>query len=184
MHVEDETSDRHGRIRAVADKIVPVAVTQFRHVHSKRRQQILRVPRRQLTRRKLRAQGDANRIVVVLPEQSCFQPVEEGELFRRGERRMVGDIVGGTHEFVEREDRCAMARVNDPRGHWEVLVPVALARPRFNGGDHHRSNPLACIRPFQLPPRPRTYWWAESRVKIMYCSAIAGSASPHNGESR
>ena len=137
-----------------------------------------------MTRRELRAQGDANRIVVALAEQSCFKPIEERELLRRRERGMIGDIVGGAHEFVEREDRCAMARLNEPRGHGEVLVPVALARSRFAGSDHHRSNTLACMRPFQLPPRPRTYWWAESRVKSMYCSAIAGSASPHNGDKR
>ena len=76
-----------------------------------------------MTRRELRAQGDANRIVVALAEQSCFKPIEERELLRRRERGMIGDIVGGAHEFVEREDRCAMARLN------ERPVILALSNP-------------------------------------------------------
>src|SRR5207253_10554829 len=107
------------------------------------------------------------------------------KLVRRRQRRMIGNIVGGAHELVEREDRRAVARLNQPRRHGKILIPVPFARSRLGGSsDHHGSDTLACMRPFQLPPRPRTYWWAESRVKSMYCSAIAGSASPHNGDKR
>jgi len=73
--------------------------------------------------------------------------------------RVVGDVVRRAHEFVERQDRRAMARMNEPRRDRKILVAVALARSGFGGGDHRAvSDTLACTRPFQLPPRPRAYW--------------------------
>jgi hypothetical protein len=50
-----------------------------------------------------------------------------------------------------------VAGMNQPRGHGKILVPMAFARPRLGRSNHRRSNTLACIRPFQLPPCPRTY---------------------------
>src|SRR5262245_45769974 len=97
---------------------------------------------------------------------------------------MIGDVVGGAHEFIEGENGRAMARMDEPRGHGKILVPMALARSRFGGIDHHPSATLACTRPFHLPPCPRIYCRAESIVKSVYCRAIRGSARPHSGESR
>src|SRR6478752_6768777 len=144
MHVEHEASNRHGRVRAVADQIVPIAPT----------------------------------------EQCRLEPVKQRELILRRKGGMVRDIVRSADEFVECEDRRAMARMNQPRRHGEIFVPMALARACFDRSDHHGSDRLACTRPFQAPPRPRTYWYAESRVKSIYCKAIAGSAIPHKGDSR
>ena len=114
MNVEHETPHRHGGIRAITDQIVPIAVTQLGHIHSKRGEQILRVTRRELACRELRAQSDADRIVVALAKQGGFESVHQRKLFLRRKCGMVGDIVGGTHEFVECEDRRPMARVNQP----------------------------------------------------------------------
>ncbi len=66
---------------------------------------------------------------------------------------MIGDVVGGAHEFVERENRRAMLRADQQRGHGEVLVPVALARTEFGGLAHFA--PAAWNRPFHNPPLPR-----------------------------
>ena len=140
--------------------------------------------RRELTCRELRAQVDTDRIVVGFAQQGRFEPIDQRELFHRLERGVVRDVIGGSHEFVEGEYGRAVARVNQPGGYREILVPMAFARTRVSGGNHHCSETLACRRPFQLPPRPRIYWQAESSVKIMYSRAIAGIARPHNGESR
>jgi hypothetical protein len=114
VNVQHETPHRHGGIRAITDQIVPVAVTQLGHIHSKRGEQILRVTRRELACRELRAQSDADRIVVAFAKQGRFEPIDQRKLFLRRKRGMVGDIVGGTHEFIECEDRRPMARVNQP----------------------------------------------------------------------
>jgi hypothetical protein len=74
----------------------------------------LRVARRELACRELRAQSDPDRIVVAFAKQGRFEPIEQRKLFLRRKRGMVGDVVGGTHEFVEREDGPTMARVNQP----------------------------------------------------------------------
>ena len=47
MHIEHEAADRHRRIAAVVDEVVPVPVAQLGHVHAERGEQVLRVARRQ-----------------------------------------------------------------------------------------------------------------------------------------
>jgi hypothetical protein len=158
VDVEHVAPDRHGGVGAVADQVVPITVAQLGHVHAEGGEQILRMARRELARRQLRAQCDRDRIVVVPAEQRRFELIHQCELFRRRQRGMVGNIVGGAHEFVEGEDRRAVARMNEPRRHGKVLVPVALARSCLGRSDHRDPDALACTRPFQLPPRPRTYW--------------------------
>ena len=158
VHVEHEASDRHGGVGAIADQIVPVAVAQLGHVHAECGEQILRMARREMTCSELRAQGDGDGVIAVPAEQCRLEPVEQRKLVLRGQRRMVRDIVGGADEFVECENRLAMTRMNQPRCHREIFVPMALARTRFDRSDHHRSDTLACTRPFHAPPRPRTYW--------------------------
>ena len=46
MHVADKAADRHGRIGAVPDQIIPVAIAQLGDVEPERGQQILGVARR------------------------------------------------------------------------------------------------------------------------------------------
>jgi hypothetical protein len=41
---------------------------------------------------------------------------------------VIGNIVGGAHEIVERKNRPAVARSNEPGRHREILIPVTLAR--------------------------------------------------------
>jgi hypothetical protein len=49
---------------------------------------------------------------------------------------MIGDIVGRSHEIVKREDKCPMARMNDPRRDRKILVAVSLAGSQFARGGH------------------------------------------------
>ncbi len=114
VDVQHEAPDRHGGIRAITDEIVPVAIAKLGHVHSERGEQVLRVAWRELACRELCAQSDADRVIVAFAKQGRFEPIDQCELFLRRKRGMIGDIVGGTDEFVKREDGPAMARVNQP----------------------------------------------------------------------
>ena len=176
VDIEHEAPDRHGRISAIADQIVPVAVAQLGHVHAERGQQVLGMARRKTALGKLVAQRNSRRFVVVAAKQRRFEAIEKFEFLGRLQSRMIGDVVGGAHEIVERQDRSAMARTDDARGDRKVLIPVPLARSQLGSSRHPGPDTLACARPFQLPPRPRTYWYAESSVNSMYRKAIAGSA--------
>ena len=42
---------------------------------------------------------------------------------------MIGNVVGGADEIIERQDRAAIARVNKERRHREIFIPMPLARP-------------------------------------------------------
>ena len=114
MHVEHEAADRHGGISAVRDQVVPVFVAQLGHVEPERSQQILRVARRQPALGQCGPQAHRLGIIVAIAEQVRFQPVELRELLIDRERRVVRDVVGDTHEFVEGENDAAMARVDQP----------------------------------------------------------------------
>jgi len=46
----------------------------------------------------------------------------------RRQRGMVGNVVGGADEIVERQDRLAMARVDEKGCDREIFIPVPLAR--------------------------------------------------------
>ncbi len=164
MDIEHEAADGHGGIGAVADQVVPITIAQLGHVHAERGEQILRMAGRERARRKLLAQRNAHRIGIALAEEARFQPLDQIELLLRRKRRVIGDVVGRAHELVESEDGAPVTGMNEPRCHREVLVPMALARARVCGSDHCGSDILACTRPFQLPPRPCIYWYAESRV--------------------
>ena len=90
-------------------------------------EQVLRVARRQAAFGERRAQPHGFRVVVALPEQVRFQPVELLELLALAQRRVVGDIVGDAHELVERQDDAAMARIDQPRRDGKILVAMAFA---------------------------------------------------------
>ena len=69
---------------------------------------------------------------------------------------MVGDVVGNAHEFVERHDRPAVLGRDHPRGHGEILVPRALARPMLCRVQSHGclvSQTIVAMRPRREPER-------------------------------
>ena len=92
--------------------------------------------RRQAESAKRMAQAHGFGIVVAVAEQIRLQPVELGELIFRLQARMIRDIVGNADELVECEDDAAMARVDQPRRHREVLIAVSLARTQLAGRAH------------------------------------------------
>ena len=141
MHIEHKAPDRHRRKAAIVDEIVPILVTQLGHVHPECGEQVLRVARRQSALGKRMAQAHGFGIVVALPQQIRLQPVELHELVFRLQARMIRDIVGNADELVECEDDAAMARVDQPRRHREVLVAVSLARTQLAGRAHCEGVP-------------------------------------------
>ena len=80
MHVEHEAADRHRRIAAIVDQLVPVRVAVLGDVLAERLEQVLRVLRRQVALGQRRTQRDAGRVVVVAAEQARLQAVEMREL--------------------------------------------------------------------------------------------------------
>ena len=122
--------------------------------------------RRQVPLAQRRAQRTASGNLVVLAEQAGFQPVEQRELLVRLERGMVGHVVGDAHEFVERENGAAMARMDEPRRDREILVAVALAGAQCAMASLVMV-PWPGSRPFHCPPLPRANCRAESSVNSM-----------------
>src|SRR5262245_46060857 len=51
---------------------------------------------------------------------------------------MIGDVVGGADEIVERKDQRPMPRMDDPRGNRKILVTVRLAGPEVAGAAHEK----------------------------------------------
>ena len=83
MDVEHEAADRHRRIAAIFDQLVPVAVAQLGHVHAERREQVLGVARRQLALLERGAQPPRRGFAVGAAEKAGFERVEMGELLGR-----------------------------------------------------------------------------------------------------
>jgi len=52
---------------------------------------------------------------------------------------MIGNVVGGSDEIVERENQRPMARVDYPRRDGKVLVAVGLAGSQFARGGHQEQ---------------------------------------------
>ena len=48
------------------------------------------------------AQADRDRIVVVLADETRVETIKKIELLLRRERGMIGDVVRGAHEIIER----------------------------------------------------------------------------------
>ena len=71
MHIEHEAADRHRRVAAIMNEIVPVRVAQLGHVHAERGEQILRVARRKPALGERVAQPHGFAIVAALAEQVC-----------------------------------------------------------------------------------------------------------------
>ena len=108
MHVEHEAADRHRRIAAIVDQFVPVGVALLGDVLPERGQQILRMARRQRALGQRSAQRDGFAARRRSRRAGSPPAVEQRELFALAERRVIGDVVGRPHEFVEGEDGGAM----------------------------------------------------------------------------
>src|SRR5207253_5314507 len=76
---------------------------------------------------------------IALAEQFGFEQVEQPKLFVRGERGVIGDVVGGPDEIIEREDQRPMTRMNDPRRDRKILVAVGLSGSQFARAGHQKS---------------------------------------------
>jgi hypothetical protein len=80
---------------------------------------------------------DAGRVMIVAAQQAGLQAIEVAELVGFAQGRMIGDVVGDPHEFVECHDRPPVRRGNQPGGHREILVPRALAGSMLCGVQCH-----------------------------------------------
>ena len=140
VDVENEAPDRHGRIGAVTDQVVPIAIAQFGGVGAECGEQVLGVAWREITGGERVSQGRCLGTRVLLPQQAGFQAIEPRNLFRCGQDRAVRHVVGGAHEAIERENGRAMPRRDQQRGDGKILVAM-----RFRGGDigHPASSVIA-----------------------------------------
>ena len=143
VHIEHVAADRHRRVPAIVDEIVPVLVAELGDVLAERAQEVLGVLRRQIALGERVAQRHAGGVVTVVTQQTSLQAIEMRELVGGLHLRVVGDIVGDADELVERQDRPAVRRRNHPRGHGEILVPRALARSMLRSVQTHDPDTFA-----------------------------------------
>ena len=100
------------------------------------------------------AQPHRDQILGIGAEQAAFEAIEQRELLLRLQHRMIGNVVGGADEIVERQDRAAMARMNEKGRHREILVPMSLARAPIVGAiDAYVSHPSSKT-PLSIGLRP------------------------------
>ncbi len=138
MDVEHEAADRHRRIAAVVNHVVPVLVTQLGDVHPERDQHVERVAWRHGALGQRVAQADSLFLGIALAQQFRLEQIEITELLVGRERRMVGDIVGSPDEVVERQNQRAVPRMNDPRRDRKILVAVGLSRSQVARAGHQK----------------------------------------------
>ncbi len=114
MHVENETSDWRCGQRAIVHELCPVGVTVLSRIEPKGFQEIQRMFRAQTGPGKLKPQrfGFVRRRPT--SGQRIVEIVEELELRLWRQRRMIGDIVGGTHEAIEGQDGTAPLLAQEP----------------------------------------------------------------------
>jgi hypothetical protein len=167
VHVEHESADRRGRKRAIIHQLRPVGVTAFFDVEPKGLEKIERMLGRETVLAELEPQRLSLRIGRAAAAERCVKTVEKGKLALRRKGGMIGDVIGRSHEPIERQDRAATLGADEPRRDGKVLVAVGLAGAGLAGIGHAgpASRIGAWIRPFQYPPRPRQYCSAESNVK-------------------
>ncbi len=140
MHVEHETSDRHRRIAAVMDDLVPVLVAQLGDVHAEGDQQVKSMARGHAARGERPAQADSDILRLAGPGEFGLEQIQQPQLLVARQARMVGDVVGGAHEIVEGEDQRPMLGADDPGRDRKVLVPVCLAGSQIARGGHGRNS--------------------------------------------
>ena len=61
------------------------------------------------------------------------------------------------HEFVEGEDQCTVARLDEPRRNRKILVAVGLVGPEFRSIRHLTPFTFTILRSFHRPQRLRAY---------------------------
>ena len=128
------------------DHFVPVFITKLGDIHPERGQNIERVARRHRTLRQRAAQIDGLGLAVAPAQQFGFEQIEIVELLALTERCMIGDIVGGSDEIVERQDQRPVTRMNDPGRDRKILVAVCLAGSQFARGGHQELATLVWAR--------------------------------------
>src|SRR5204862_6766545 len=84
------------------------------------------------------AQADRFLLCVAVAAQFRFKQGEQPELLVRRQRRMIGDVVGGPDEIVERENQRPVTRMNDPRRDRKILVAVGLSGSQFARAGHQK----------------------------------------------
>ena len=148
-----ETADRHRRIAAIMNHFVPVLVAQFCHVHPERDQDIERMARRHAAFGQRLPEFYRLGLGVALPEQFGLQQIEIAKLLVRLERCMIGDVIGGPHEIVEREDQRPVAGMNDPGRDGKILVAMGLAGSQFARGGHQERATSLGMRARRSPAK-------------------------------
>ena len=154
MDVEHEATDRGRGITAVVHEVRPVGVAQLGNVATEGFEQIERMAIGEGAGLQDGSQRVRFRAGTGLAAQPGLHARELLQLFLGRRVGVIGDIVRGTHEAIERQDRRPQLRANQAGGDGKVFIPVALAR-REVGRARHRSPAMAWLRPFHIPPRPR-----------------------------
>ena len=132
VKVEKEAAHRVGRIAAILEQILPVAVTVFRRVLLEGLQDIPGVPDADADLRQLGAQAVrrfAAGVHGARSAQSGVDLVERGDLFLGAQLRRVGDVVRFADNPVEQRDVGPQSGRKQPRADGEILVPPPQPRP-------------------------------------------------------
>src|SRR5262249_46746909 len=143
MDVQDKAADRHRRIAAIVDELVPSLVAEFGHIHPERRQQVQRMARRHAAFGKRATQADRFLLAVALAKQLSFEQVEIGKLVGRAKCCVIGDVVGGPDKVVERKNHSPVPRMDQKGGNREILVAVSLAGSQFARSSHRELATLS-----------------------------------------
>src|SRR5579871_1745415 len=108
MNVEDKTPDRHCRISAVFNQFIPTVVAQLSDVHAEGREQILRMPSRQLPLFQGRSQPLRDSFALNTAEKPGLKRIEVSEFPLGIESWIIGNVVGRADEVVEGKNRGAV----------------------------------------------------------------------------
>ena len=133
VDVEHVAPDRHRRDAAVVDQHVPIGIAVDRDVARESIEEVVRVDRIEAVRGHDFAQrqrlGRAERVAV----EPLAHPAKQAEFLLGRGGGVIGDVVGGAGEAVERHDRGAVRGLEQEARDREVLVAVALARCELGG---------------------------------------------------
>jgi len=152
MHIEHEATDRHRRITAVVDQLVPVLVTQLGHVASKRDKQIARMLTIQSALFADAAQTRRDILIGTNAHQRVVQPVQQRKLLIAAQGWVIRNIVGGANEIVKAHDRRAMTGHKNGRD-GKILVAMGFAGTCVGDLDHAPVNALLRTREQDKPRR-------------------------------
>src|SRR5215471_9927663 len=138
--VEHIAPNRHRRVGAVLDELLPIGVTQFGRVHAEGAKQVLRVSGRHPAFAQHRPQRDAFWLGVIGAEKTLFEPIEMHDLVLSAQLRMVGDIVGNAYELIERKNGPTMLWVNQPGRDGKIFVPRSLSGSKLMRVFHYECD--------------------------------------------